>query len=466
MSEILRRLFWLVPLLGAASLALFALLSVGLPAPEDGRELPLFFNPEPRGIRDHVAEAIDALHQGEAPEAAEALGRLGGAALPFVLPELERLDPPARARIALALAPIARRTGVARDERVLDDPDGSVQFWLRFWQDRSLDYQPTVVSRLVRRVGARSLALGGTDLIQLDTYALPELMAQLRSVRTPADVERVRRLLHIVGEIAERRWSIPADASPAEARRVVTDCRRWWDEHRHEYSDVAGLGRVTATLLQTRYGRWALQSLRAVTGIDSSPIAPELVQRSRVTGLLLSCCLLGASLLGVLVIAVSRAFPVRRERLVGFALAGALALLLPGVVLWPPRGASTLAIACGVSLLLGAVPAVHLGRSASSALAGAEGSRGGASLWDSARAATSAVALSVPLLLTEAATLVFALEWSLGLPGLGPRSVAALRSGDVPWLMAVCLGLGVVTAVVQIGADAAFVGTLRKRSDS
>lgn len=467
MAETLRRLLWLVPLLGAASLVLFALLAAGLPAAEERKALPLFFNPAPRGIRDHVAEAVDGLRQGDSPEAADSLARLGGAALPLVLPELEQLDPPARTRIALALAPIARRTGVARDERVLDDPEGSVRFWNRYWQDRSLDYQPTVVSRLVRRVGARSLALGGADLVQLDTYALPELVSQLRSVRTQADVDRVRRLLRVVGEITERRWNVPAGASPAEARPVVTACRRWWDEHRHQYTDVAGLRRVTATVLQTRYGRWALRSLREATGIDSSPVAEELLRRARVTGLLLFCCVVGASLFGILTTTALATFPFRRERLTRLTLAACIALLLPAAVLWPPRNGSALLTACALSLLLGAVPAIHLGRGAVSELSTPSLPTPSRKrlFWTSARAAASAATIWIPLVLAESATLVFALEWSLGLPGLGPRTVAALRVGDVSWLMAICLGLGASTALVQITADAAFIGNLRERSD-
>jgi ABC-type dipeptide/oligopeptide/nickel transport system permease component len=48
---------------------------------------------------------------------------------------------------------------------------------------------------------------------------------------------------------------------------------------------------------------------------------------------------------------------------------------------------------------------------------------------------------------------VFALEWTSGLGGLGPRTIAALQNGDAPWLMALCLGLAALTAVAHILAD-------------
>lgn len=456
---------WVLPLLVIGSILTFALLAVGLPTSPEQRAVPLFFNPDPRGIRHHAAEALDALRAGEDPRAAEQLARLGGAALPHVLPQLEHLANDAQRRVARALAPVARRTGVARDEAVLDDPDASVRFWKRFWQDRSLDFQPTVVSRLVRRVAARSEALGSADLLQLDTYALPELVRQLGSIRHQNDVTRARRLLHIAGDITERRWLVADDASPEEARRAVTECRRWWDEHRALYTDVIGMSRLTATLTQTRYGRWALRTLREVTGLDTSFVGQDLARRARVTGPLLLCCMIGAWLLAAAGAALLAAAPRRGGLLLRGASALAIAALIPAAVLWPPRLGleGAMAAACALSVLLGALPALHLGRGALAELLVAGGDKGSPPpLGTLLRRALAAAPVWAPLAFAEAITLVFALEWSSGLGGVGPRTVLALQRGDVAWLMAVCLTLGVATAVVQIVADAALARSLRR----
>ena len=53
----------------------------------------------------------------------------------------------------------------------------------------------------------------------------------------------------------------------------------------------------------------------------------------------------------------------------------------------------------------------------------------------------------------EATAFAFVLEWSFRLPGMGPRTLEALRGTDLNWLMAACLSLGVVTALTHIVAD-------------
>lgn len=462
----------MLPLLVVGSILMFALLAAGLPASPEHGTLPLFFNPDPRGIRQHASQALGALREGEDPSAAEQLARLGGAALPHVLPQLEGLEPDAQRRVARALAPVARRTGVARDEAVLEDPDASVRFWMRFWQDRSLDFQPTVVSRLVRRVAARSMALGGADLLQLDTYALPELVRQLGPIRTERDVTRARRLLRIAGDITERRWLVSANATPAEARRAVTECRRWWDENRHLYTDLVGVSRLTATLTQTRYGRWALRTLREITGLDASFVGQDLARRFRVTGPLLLSCMIGAWLVAALGAAAIAALPGRSGPVARVGSAVAITALVPAAVLWPPRLGldGALGAACWVSLLLGTIPALHVGRGALAELAAHRGDRPGENAWRRVRRlalrSLGAAPVWAPLVFTEATTLVFALEWTTGLGGVGPRTVGALQKGDVPWLMAVSLTLGVLAALVQILADAALARTLRAAARS
>jgi hypothetical protein len=465
-AELLRRLLWLVPVLALGSLPLFALLAAGLPPGAEHGSAPLFFNPEPRGAREHALTALEELAKGEAPGAAERLARVGGAALPHVLPQLSEFDAATQRRVALALAPVARRMGVARDAGVLDEPELAFAFWTRFWQDRSLDFQPTVVSRLTRRVTARATTLGSTDLVQLDTYALPELVRQLGEVRSEEDVARARRLLAVIGTITDRRWDLPPDASLARARETVTACRRWWDENRHWHDEVAGLRRVTATIVQTRYGRWALRTLRELTGLDTSRVGDQLRQGLRVSAPLLACCLFGTWLAGSLGAALLLSAESSVRRRLGLVSAAAIPLLLPALVLWPPRAwfGQALGTACWVSVLLGAVPAVHLGRRSVRALeptgARTDAERQGAkaatrrdTLWVSFARVLHTAPLWAPATFVQSVSLVFALEWTSGLGGLGPRTIAALQNGDAPWLMALCLGLAALTAVAHILAD-------------
>src|SRR5690606_13925331 len=132
--------------------------------------------------------------------AAAQLATLGGAALPHILPRLDELDPKGRARVSMALEPVARRMGIGTDMD-LGDPESASLFWTRFWQDREFDFRPIVVRRLVKQLAQRSLALRRDDVVQLDTFALPELVRALGRVNHSEDVERVSRLSTLMAHI-------------------------------------------------------------------------------------------------------------------------------------------------------------------------------------------------------------------------------------------------------------------------
>src|ERR1700722_11333176 len=159
----LRRVLWAIPTLLATSLVLFFVTTLAPdppPGPDDSAgeemrrarfaDLPRFVNTHPADVESRVATAVNALAAGGAEEArgTRELGRLGGAALPYVLPRLEALAPEARGRVAVALAPVAARMGVGHGDDLLR-PESAALFWSRFWDDRALDFTRTAVDRAV-----------------------------------------------------------------------------------------------------------------------------------------------------------------------------------------------------------------------------------------------------------------------------------------------------------------------------
>src|SRR6478735_8121652 len=132
--------------------------------------LPLYVNLAPQDVRDRSLKALRAAARDEGPEASAAraeLLRLGGAALPHVLPQLDALEPVARGRVAMALGPLALRMRVASPEDVTS-PERAMLFFSRFWQDRSIEFRGTTVRRAVERLAERSLTLRREDVIHAD----------------------------------------------------------------------------------------------------------------------------------------------------------------------------------------------------------------------------------------------------------------------------------------------------------
>jgi len=138
----IRRILWAIPTLIATSLVLFlvttlapAPVATGDPRADEARrarfaDVPRFVNTDPQDVRARAAEAlrhVAAADEGK-DRAARELARLGGAALPYVMPALEALPPEGRGRVATALAPVAVRMGIAAASD-LGDPGAAVLFW-------------------------------------------------------------------------------------------------------------------------------------------------------------------------------------------------------------------------------------------------------------------------------------------------------------------------------------------------
>lgn len=306
MRHTLRRILWIVPTLLLVSLFSFAALSRS-----DAGALPRFFQPSPQSVRDLALGAMARVAEGDRQAHAE-LARLGGAALPFVLPALDGLAPAGRARVAVALAPVARRMGVGGGE-ALERPETAVLFWTRFWQDRGIDFRPAVVKRAVKRLGMRSTVGRRDDVLQLDTYALSELVGAMGDVRSEDDVSRVRRLAAAAAHVTGMALRVERDASIADAERAAAEWRRWWRKHKSEYSTLDGPSRIVAMFSQTQYGRWAVGAADERLGLTESgePVLDLLEARAPVSLWLVFWALVAGYLGGI---AVGLAGAVRAHR--------------------------------------------------------------------------------------------------------------------------------------------------------
>jgi hypothetical protein len=226
------------------------------------RALPVFINPKPQDVRDRALDAMRNAAQAEGAKAERAraeLLRLGGAALPHLLPRLDSLEPGARGRVAMALGPVALRMRVASPEDV-GSPERALLFFGRFWQDRSIEFRPITVRRAVERLSERSLSLRRDDVIHADTYALEALIAALGKLQGAADVARVQRLHPVLMHITGRGEPLPRDATTEQAARAVERWQRLWLEEGADYTVLEGPRRVAALVTETQYGKWLAQA--------------------------------------------------------------------------------------------------------------------------------------------------------------------------------------------------------------
>ena len=314
----LRRAIWAIPTLFGVSLVVF-LLTTLLPDPEAEApiasgdigarvrleelrrarflDLPRLLNVAPRDVRVTVDECTAHLVVADADArfCEERIARLGGAALPHLLPRLDDIPPASRGRIALARAPVARRMGIG-EEADLTQPDRAALFWSRFWEDRSVDFTEPAVRRSVQRITARESDLIEQEIRLVDTFALRELMRSLGTTRDPAALARLTRMAaHVTG----RSGVLEPNADRARTRAVVSEWLSWWYVHEADYVVLQGGEKVTASVAQTRYAKWVLGAVTGQLGLstrDGLPIFDKLLARAPIT--------LGMALLALLVSAL------------------------------------------------------------------------------------------------------------------------------------------------------------------
>src|SRR5690606_33583986 len=105
------------------------------------------------------------------------------------------------------------------------------------------------------------------DVVQLDTFALPELVRALGRVNHSEDVERVSRLSTLMAHITGKSWQLSPGSSVRAARSNVQAWQSWWLNHGDSYVTLDGLAKATATVSQTRYGKW-LRSIPLGLGVQ------------------------------------------------------------------------------------------------------------------------------------------------------------------------------------------------------
>jgi peptide/nickel transport system permease protein len=218
-------------------------------------DLATFVNDSPRDVRSIVAECVAHLAQNDhhATLAAHDLAKVGGAAFPYLLPTLDRLAPDARKRVALALLPVAERMGQGGDARARS-PDMAPTFWVQLWEDRSLEFTGPAVRRSVQRLLRGATAGRERDLIEMDTFALPELMGALAD--PTVDENGVARLSQVASHVSGHDVMVPLAMTSGAQTRIREEWAAWWGTHHQDYVALDGGERIFATLAETRYGRW------------------------------------------------------------------------------------------------------------------------------------------------------------------------------------------------------------------
>jgi ABC-type dipeptide/oligopeptide/nickel transport system permease component len=479
-------MLWVFPsVIGVSLLSFFVLSLVPVEMGDDAEaralaryrfvDLPLFVNVDPHDIRSRTLAALDDLTGAEAdsPEmdrAARELVRLGGAALPWLLPDLDALPSAARKRVALALAPIAHRMGLEH-ERAPDDPARAVVFWNRFWESHGVEFHEPTARSAVQRYARYGTEPRAAEIRRLDTFALPALIDALFEPAEPTELVPLRRLIDMIAQVTDRDDRIDQGAGLAEAAAIVSRWRRWWLAFETDYLRLSGAARAAAFLVETRYGKWVFETVVLGLGKDAlgRPLLTELRERACVT---LSILLVGVALAYLLGIPLGVASAHRHGTLVDRGLVAAV--LIP--YLLSPLVVALLAMGLGLAepsvmwaglllaLALVAEPTLQQ-RSALLAILAEDYMRAavarGASpfrvlclhgLRNAALPAVTRMALELPL----AVTACFVLEQLFGLPGLGEATWQAVQHRDTGWLMALTLCGAVVAVLALIATDVAY----------
>ncbi len=485
----LRWLLWIIPTLIGVSLAAFLFLSYVPDPTEDPTkqfepdererirrekflELPRFLNFAPRDVRVRTAEALQAIMEGD-PETSglgrRELVRLGGAALPHVLPILRTLDQQSRAKVTVALAPIGERMGFTSDN--LTDPVRAEGFWTRFWSDRDIEFRRAAARSAVRRLSRYGSASRATEMHEFDTFVLEDILAALEEPYDAASFERTRALIEIAAHVTGRNERIAPSDDYATASRCVQRWRAYWLVYENDFTTVEGLSRFEAIVLDTRYGKWAVSAFTQRLGTQRAglPVLDGVIRRAPVTFTLVYGAIGLAYVLAFFLGFFGAASRSRkRDAAITFVLLALYAI--PTAIF--ATFASRLELQTGLGLptvLLALGLLASPARQVRAALASAfsqEHVRAAIARGASPSRALFVHALPTALLpFFTLATLeapmalggAFVVERVFGLDGLGQATIAAVRDRDTDWLMAVSILTAATAAFGVIITDLAHV---------
>ncbi|HVY47317.1 MAG TPA: ABC transporter permease subunit [Minicystis sp.] len=488
-----RRLLWLVPTLVGVSILSFWFLSY-VPDPTDDPfvrrtaspldlarmrrerflDLPRFVNVAPRDV-DVLADLAIARVAGGGPDAEEGrreLVRLGGAALPRVIPALDALEPERRGSVAVALAPIAWRMRLpAADEAT--DPARAAAFWARFWQDRGIEFRRAAVRSDVSRLLRYRAAETADDVRQVDTYALRDLFAALRLPDDAGSLDRARTLVGVISDVTGRGDRIDPGDGLEVGRACVERWLVWWSVYATDYVELQGPSRIAAMLTETRYGKWALGAIAYRFGTSSSgkPVLDELAARAPVTIFVLFGAIALAYALAIPLGALAALHRGRRADLaVAFVALGLYAVptAVVAVVVARATGGAPGSLLLATSLLavgLVASPTRQLRSSLAGALsqdfvraALARGAgRARAVAVHALRHALLPIATLAMLEAPMALGGAFVVERVFDLRGVGELTIRAVQVRDTSWLMALAIVAATIAALFVLATDLGYV---------
>ena len=479
----LRRILWAVPTLIGLSVLAFALTSLipagalgtdkvleGAHARQMFLDLPYFLNSAPVGASERAAKLLKRMAAGPDTQAEAELARIGGAALPHVLPRLDQLPPEARERVARSLIPVAMRMGLEASLPTGQESREITAYWSRFWDDHTLDFTTSSVSRAVARYAEH----GGADRFRalrlVDTFALPAIFDELKKNDDPRQRIRLIQLASLSTALGPYVTEQDTDFAVARARDRWIE---WWYVYRSDFTSLEGSERVLATVTETRYGKWSTRVFTGELGVssrDGETIVRKLKRRAPVTLLSILLALFGSYAISIPIGLVTAR---RRGELIDFVSAAVsfVAYSIPAFVHCELLRRFALAggmvdswafLPATALLTVSVAPFVRYQRATVLDVLGqdyvrtafAKGSTTARVMWVHVlrNALVPTIALSGTQLPALLAT-TFVVEEVFGVPGLGYETLRAVEARDVPWLVAIVTVTAVISVLGILAAD-------------
>lgn len=300
---ILKRLGMLLPTIFGISLVTFILINLAVETPDIagtdttgsamdaetaeelgrayGLHLPLFVNFSIKDVRARTTGRIEELSDRfKRKTAIRSLYRIGAAALPYLLPQIDQMKKETQVAALEALAAIATSIGQAEALATAKTP---LDFWQKYYVTYVSDFTPVRSKRLVRRYIRRDDQLALAELRNLGTYSLPQLMEALDQGLA---LDAQRRLVDLLCELTNRDDPLKPTFSSKERRDVLSRWDEWWYQRYDLYTSFEGIYRVSGAITETRYFRWLSRVFTFDFGVssrDGRPIRDKILERMPVT---------------------------------------------------------------------------------------------------------------------------------------------------------------------------------------